>query len=296
MSSQSDTEVGVTAATEPQADDALANEVDEALAVAEPSAGGKKRQKSTIVFPYGDMGDAIAVAEAIWNYGGQCDVNMLTAKLGHEKPTSGAFRIKLMTAKIFRLVEGTSQSFSLSNLGRRIVSDETTAAARAEAFLTVPLYRRIFEEVEPAGGHLPEDSGLEDMIKRMGVVETQADRARQAFQRSARLAGYNQHGPRRLVRPALGTMPTEDPDSGGKHQDTPDRGQGDNEEGIGMNKPAIMTELFRRLPNDGEKFPGDERTRWKAVFEASLDLVYGPATSQAGQGSEANGSEPLPQP
>ena len=60
-------------------------------------------------------------------------------------------------------------------------------------------------------------------------------------------------------------------------------------EGIGM-KPAIITEVFRRLPDAGKPFPPKDRERWMASLTASLDLEYTetePSTKMGGQRAEA---------
>ena len=89
---------------------------------------------------------------------------------------------------------------SLTDLGRQVADSEHTAEAKAEAFMRVPLYARIFEQYK--GYALPPAAALERFMREAGVSPKQTDKARQAFMRSARQAGYFAHGEDRLVRPA----------------------------------------------------------------------------------------------
>src|SRR4051812_41576788 len=83
--------------------------------------------------------------------------------------------------------------------------------ARVDAFLHVPLYRRIFEHHD--GYTLPGAGPLERFMREAGVSPKQTGKARQAFMRSARQAGFFAHGEDRLVRPSFpnapGTRPVE---------------------------------------------------------------------------------------
>src|ERR1017187_3864807 len=63
------------------------------------------RERSTIVFPYQDLGDAIAVAKGVQAAGGtSCGLDALAAGLGHTSTTSGTFQLRLNTARIFGLL------------------------------------------------------------------------------------------------------------------------------------------------------------------------------------------------
>lgn len=159
------------------------------------------RQRSTIAFPYGSLRDAEQVAQALQaEYGGSGSPDQVAAALGSTLK-SGAFRIKLATARTFGLVDATRGNVELSPLGRRIIDPQTRDAARAEAFLAVPLFARVFAEYQ--GALLPPDAGLEKKMADLGVATKQTAKARQAFQRSAELAGFFRSGRDRLVRPPL---------------------------------------------------------------------------------------------
>ena len=86
------------------------------------------------------------------------------------------------------------------------VDPQKGAAAKVEAFLTVPLYRAIYDRY--AGSLLPNNIGLEKEMTELGVAAKQADKARQAFQRSAAEAGFFRQGSNKLVKPAVAARPT----------------------------------------------------------------------------------------
>jgi hypothetical protein len=77
--------------------------------------------------------------------------------------------------------------------------------------MAVPLYSAIYEKYK---GHLlPPMKALEREMLSLGVSSKQTDKARQAFERSARQAGFFEAGDDRLVRPRLegaaGTLPVD---------------------------------------------------------------------------------------
>ncbi len=164
------------------------------------SADDAKREQSTIVFPYLDLESAIEVARAVYNRGGHggCNIDELAAEMN--QTISGAFRLKTGTAKIFDLIEKDGKSgIKLTELGRLIISPDTERAARAEAFMRVPLYTAVYEKYR---GHLlPPSKALEREMQSLGVSSKQTDKARQAFERSAKQASYFESGEDRLVRP-----------------------------------------------------------------------------------------------
>ncbi|QEE43965.1 hypothetical protein FVA81_04760 [Rhizobium sp. WL3] len=161
-----------------------------------------KREQSTIAFPYLDLDAAIEVAKAIYSRSGlgSCELDELAAEMN--QTMSGAFRLKTGTARIFDLTEKEGKSgIRLSELGREIVSPDSERAARVEAFMRVPLYKAVYDKYR---GHLlPPMKALEREMTGLGVAVKQADKARQAFERSARQAGYFESGDDRLIRPKI---------------------------------------------------------------------------------------------
>jgi hypothetical protein len=195
----------------------------------------RHNDRSTIVFPYLDLDAAAGVAKAIYDRAGfsDCDLDEMAAHLG--QTVSGALRLKTSTAKTFGFVEKSDRgSFRLSQLGQRLMAPETEAAARAEAFLNIPLYRTIYERYR--GKLLPPAKALEREMVQMGVAPKQADKARQTFERAAKQGGFFAQGNDRLVAPRFDreTLPppqtmridaseTSQPKGGGGGGDGPSR-------------------------------------------------------------------------
>ena len=175
---------------------------DRATADADASEDGKRtRERSRIVFPYEDLDEAVTIAKTIHsNSGDRCSADQLAFWLGHGTVDSGRFRIKLSTARIFNVIEVDRDRITLTPLGQLIVDPAHERHARVRAFLSVPLYREIFDRYR--GRPLPPDVGLEREMQGLGVAQKQTDKARQAFQRSASQAGVFGPGRDRLVLPA----------------------------------------------------------------------------------------------
>ncbi len=163
------------------------------------------RDHSTIQFPYMDLDAAVEVVRLMRDRGGSTAFSrdQLAALLGHAVK-SGTFQAKLHAARMFGLAEGSAGKFKVSQLGFDTVdSDPTRASAgKAEAFLRVPLYRRTYDEYR--GKTLPSrPHGLERVFIEFGVAPKRGGNARLAFERSARQAGFFQHGDDQLVAPII---------------------------------------------------------------------------------------------
>lgn len=234
----------------------------------QPEADGK-RERSTIAFPYGDVGDAISVAQAIHeNAGMSCSIDQLAAYL-KQTPTSGAFRLNLSTARIFGLIENEKGQVSLTPLGQRIVDPNQQARAKAEALMHVPLYSAIYEKYK---GHLlPPAKALEREMAALGVAAKQADKARQAFERSAQEAGYFAHGKERLVPPAFPggpeTLKVDPPPPPNNER----RGGGGNG---GDELHPFIQGLLKTLPKPEQAWPVEHRVRWLQTAAGIFDLIY----------------------
>ncbi len=235
------------------------------------------RQRSTIQFPYNNLGDAIEVAQAIHsNVGtGDCDDSQLSAWMNVSSKSSG-FRVQLSAARTFGLIETTGGRHRLAPLGRIILDPQREREARAKAFLNVPLYNSIYEKYK--GGVLPPPAALERDIVGLGVAEKQTSRARQVFERSAEQAGYFEHGKNRLVMPGVAVRndaPTPPPRDEGApdHEHGGSNGSG----GSGGEPPAIdpiIAGLLKRLPKSGAEWPKAQRKLWLQLLEGSFDLIY----------------------
>jgi len=138
----------------------------------------------------------------------------------------------------------------------------------------VPLYARIFEHYK--GFTLPGAAALEKFMREVGVAAKQTGKARQAFMRSARQAGFFAHGEDRLVRPAAGgagpnTKPIEETKADKKNED---RFGGDDGGGGGLEIDPIIRGLLARLPKSGDIWPEADRKLWLELLEGSFKLIY----------------------
>lgn len=225
-----------------------------------------KREQSQIVFPYSDLKEGVAVAQAIWEKvaAAPCELPQLAAWMGHDSVTSGAFRGKVNAARIFGLVETGQNVVKLTALGRRIVDPQKSAAAKVEAFLTVPLYRSIYDRY--AGSLLPNNVGLEKEMAELGVAAKQADKARQAFQRSATEAGFFHQGQNKLVKPAVAATSDDD-------QRRDDR-DGSGPEGPKPPMHPFIEGLVKTLPEAGTVWPDSGQEQWLTAAKAIFKLIY----------------------
>ena len=98
-------------------------------------------------------------------------------------------------------METIAGKYQLTELGFEIVDPAQQKDAMVRAFLNVELYKKVFDEFK--GKQLPpRPHGLEAAFVRLGVRPKQKDRARTAFDKSARAAGFFPNGNEdRLVMP-----------------------------------------------------------------------------------------------
>lgn len=264
-------------------------------AAAEPELGPqpqpdepKRRATKKIKFPHYDLDEAADLAATVYNLvgPGDCELEDLAPRLG-STVNSSAFRMKVSAAKMYSVIENQRGPARLSPIGRAIVDENTSASARVDAFLAVPLFQKLYDQFK-GGVQLPADEGLESAIQELGVSKKNAQRARQVFRRSAQQAGFFAQGANRLVRPA-GTR-RDDVTHAPSVDTTAERSNnGDAEPSLngwkpegtpGMQADPVLAGLFEKLPAAGKgNFPRPERESFTNALAALLDLVYGPADS-----------------
>lgn len=228
-----------------------------------------KRQRSTIAFPYSNYDDAAEVAAAIHgNVGyGDCSQGQLAAWMNQSQKSSG-FRTQLAAARLFGLIESDGpDSIRLADVGRRVVDPAQARAAKAEAFLQVPLFSALYEKYKD--GVTPPTAALEREIAGLGVSEKQKARARQIFESSASQTGFREAAPNRLVMPAIVVNPPSKDDDKGKGKN--DGGGG----GSGLSLDPLLMALLRKIPH-GEVggWPAENRVRWFRTFAMNVSQVY----------------------
>ncbi len=263
--------------------DALKTEAEMDL---EPHSQDKaKRERSAILFPYQDLGDAIKVTKGVHTLGGtRCQIDQLAAHLGHTV-TSGSFQQRLNTARIFGLLTNSKGMITLTTLGTRIVDPTQQRAAKVESFLNVPLYAKVYEHFK--GTTLPPASGLEATFVEFGVSPKQKETARRVFQRSAEEAGFFEIARDRLTSPSLKGGESAAPSLGDNDQQLVDGkkgsgGGGTGGTGGGTHHPLIDG-LIKALPDTGADWPLEARKKWLQAAAMNFDFVY--ADSMESQGT-----------
>jgi hypothetical protein len=242
-------------------------------------ADRQERSQSTIQFPYGDLDDAISVAKALMSCGGvPCDADQLAGAM-NQTPSSGNFRMKIAAARTFGVIETIQGKYQLTELGFAITDAGRERAARADAFLKVPLYKRVYEEFR--NRQLPpRPLPLEHAFVGFGVAATQKERARQAFDRSAQQAGFFDQGGRdRLIRPPLATTasPTaaeqsERPPS--ENAPPPERPLRNGSSGGGGQYHPFIQGLLQSLPEPGTVWAIEGRAAWVKAAIQNFTLMY----------------------
>ncbi len=238
--------------------------------VAETQENDASRERSTIAFPYGDLDDAVAFAKGVHAVGGSsCQWDQLA---GHfqQAANGGGFRLRALTAKMYGLLTYDRGTVTLTQLGTRICDPNQEKAARVDSFLTVPLYKAIYEQFK--GATLPPTSGLEGAMVTLGVGLKVKGKARQVFQRSAKQAGFFEFGNSRLVMPSIkASTSTEVLDE----QESEDEDQEDQEEESGKKRQhPLIDGLIKTLPEPQSEWTTEDRKKWLEMASTIFNVIY----------------------
>jgi hypothetical protein len=237
----------------------------------------ESRERSTIGFPYVPLDDAVSVATAIQHKVGSGilsdDILAPALDLSHK---SSGYRTKLSAARLFGLIESVDGGHKLADLGKRVVDGKQARAAKAEAFLRIPLYSRVYEEHK--GGTVPPAAALEREFLSFGVAPKQTSRARQVLERSAEQAGFYEVGRDRLVRPAIKQGESADNPAPDKHKGKGGGGSGGGDDFTEGLDPLIAG-LIRRVKPAGEEWKIEERARWLQALADNLSFIHGDTLS-----------------
>jgi hypothetical protein len=244
------------------------------------------REVSSISFPYKDLATGIAVAQSMIDAGGVALTTEQLAGVMGLQAGSGNFVIKVATARIFGLVANVAGKYELSDIGFAIVDkdERRSRAARADAFLKVPLYKRTYDEFR--GKQLPpRPLALEQAFVRFGVSAKQKEAARLAFDKSASQAGFFSAGQDRLVEPIIaggsapppGRPPADDDDGGGNGNGNSGGGNrrqayDDGPDTSGLH-PFIQG-LLGSLPEPNTNWTVEGRATWLQAASKIFDLIY----------------------
>lgn len=228
------------------------------------------RERSTIAFPYLDLDDAFEIAKAVHTVGGSnCQMEQLAAQIG-AATNGGGFRMRLQTAKMYGLLTYDRGTVSLQPLGTRIADSEQEKSARAESFLTIPLYKALYEQFK--GGTLPPSSGLETAMVTLGVAPKQKEKARQVFQRSATQAGFFAYGTNKLVMPSIkASAKTELLDEVENEEEEPEEPKRKREE---PKRHPLVEGLLKELPEPQTEWTTEDRKKWLEMASTIFNVIY----------------------
>ncbi len=232
----------------------------------EDQTGEGKRERSKIDFPYADLNSSLEVAQAMHAHAGisTCGIDQLAAWMNTTEASS-TFRVKLSSAKTFGLVEGGKGTFKLTERGQRAVDPKTADAAKAEAFLAVELYRKVYDTFR--GKMLPPTAALENQLEAFGVSAKQKDRARQVLERSAEQAGFFHSGRERLVAPGALNQKNETPPK-------PEESGGGKAEKQDSELHPFIQGLLDKLPAPDTDWSIPDRIEWLEATVSIFNLMY----------------------
>jgi hypothetical protein len=180
---------------------------------------------------------------------------------------------------MFGLTESNGGKHELTQLGYSIVDndDAREREARVQAFLNVPLFRKMYDEFR--NKQLPpRPHGLEAAIVKLGVIANRKTDARLTFDKSATQAGFFSLGQDRLIEPLIGAPPQAERSRGPTGDEMVTRlvGGADVEESQSSAPKVnpLIKGLLNRLPAAGEAWSAEKRLRWLQTLAANLDFVY----------------------
>ena len=233
-----------------------------------------KRERSSIGFPYMTLVEAMEVADAVHGHVGNssCEDDQLATWLS-VSPLSSGYRLRISTAKMFGLIVGAAKGpYKLSPLGRQIADRAQRDRAKAEAFLTVPLYGSVYDRFR--GSALPPAAALEREFIELGVARKQVAKARSSFERSAKAAGYFNEGNDRLVKPGFpdSEMPPEEPQP--EDDKLSNVGGGHSGGGGDDTLHPFIQGLLQSLPSPNTVWSTEGRVAWLKAAATCFDLMY----------------------
>ncbi len=251
--------------------------------VTERPHGEKKRRtshRSRTAYPYYNLADSIAVAEAVHTQGGgTCTRDQLATFLNYSTTKSGAFLTRVSAAKLFGLIETDKDAVVITDRARTImapVMPDDGNRAKVEAFLAVPLFSVVYDEFK--GHTLPAEVGLKNLLRTQHqIVEDRVSPALRVLMESAEQAGFfKASGDRsKLVKPILqrhSKSPT--PKEKEPEPPAPPKGSGS---GGDDNPPGIHTAivgLLREMPRSGTVWPVKQKERFMSAFRSTIDFIY----------------------
>ena len=246
------------------------------------------RAKSGMVGPYYTLDSSIKVPAMIHEKGGgSCSVDQLVSWLGYSSTKNGGYLTRISAAKAFGLIASQGDQFVITERARSIISPvmgEDAAAAKVDAFLSVPLFAAVYEKFK--GVPLHPEVGLKNLFENtFKVVPDRVAPSLRIFYESAQTAGFFEaSGDRtRLVKtsfkngkgktdtpPPIDDVPPLDEKKTGGGGGSGGTGGGEDLSGI---HPALLG-LLKNLPAVGQTLGPKRRAALIAAFTSTINFVY----------------------
>ena len=253
------------------------------LKLIKPKTKAPEREQSTIAFPYNDLDTAIGLARAILNAGAVALTREQLAGQMNTTTSSGTFFNKLSATRMFGLITVSGGKVELTDLGFSVLdSDESRQKkARAEAFLSVQLFRKVYDDFR--GRQLPpRPFGLEQAFVKYGVSSNQKTTARLTFDKSAQQAGFFPNGTDRLIEPIIGGTLTR---ITSRTEAVVDTGSSDADTTAPLSVPSprategpklhpFVQGLIDALPAPESTWTIEGRAKWLQAAANNFDLMY----------------------
>lgn len=254
---------------------------------------GSKRRVSGMFCPYYTLDQSVEVAKVIHEKaGGSCDRAQLATLLGYNGVKNGAFLTRVTAAKIFGLISQHDDQLKVTEAAHKILHPVTPGQgerAKVDAFLTVPLFRKVFDEFN--GINLPDEIGLKNLLlTQYEIVEERTGPSVRVMLDSAEQAGlFRAAGNRsKMVMPLTAAVAPNPPahrdasPAAGLNGDRSDeradsrRGGGGSggEGGDGDDIDPAIRGLLRRLPPVGTPLTPTRRKAFIDAFTAYVAVVY----------------------
>lgn len=189
-------------------------------------------------------------------------LQLLAKALGYTAKPSGAFAARLASAKAFGLITGKSRELKVTDRGRQLIkpcSAKDAEMVKRQAFMSVELYRSIYNFSKTNAGRLPIGEGLKNLLLRLGVGRNRVLPASKIFRATAGQAGlyiYNDSATEmKLVD--YGKEVTSKPNP-------PSR--------VTVIHP-VLADVLRELPRPGP-WQLDKKKSFLTCFRNAFDLVY----------------------
>ncbi|WP_431285050.1 hypothetical protein ACQW02_09750 [Humitalea sp. 24SJ18S-53] len=230
----------------------------------------QKRVLSEIEFPYADLEAAGELASVLQQRaGGESEDAELAAWL-NQSVNGGTYRSRRSAARMFGLIDLSQGRVTLTPLGRDLVDDVKSRAARAEAFLKPELHLAMYEKLR--GTVLPPAAAIERMMGGLGVSPKQVERARQVFQKSATHASFIDPTNGRFIKPASTPGSINDPPSEKPEDKGGNGGSGGGDDALQLD-PLLMA-LLHKIPPKGSEWGAAKRVRWFRTFAMNVSQIY----------------------